>query len=447
MGRLLRPALYGTIALVLAAALTFVASLTTGSAGDSPSPDRVVNGGGAASDLGPGAIDDPAQYIPTLQNRLRRMPQDHRGWSTLVLAYVEQARITADPTYYAKADKALGRAARLAPEDSVMFTARAALKNARHDFSAAVEAADRAVAVNPYSAAAHAYRADALTELGRYAEARRAARRADNLKPGPSTFARLSYAAELRGDLDEATRLMRLSRNAAGTSAGSFAFAAYHLGELARIQGDLRGAARHYGSALEADPSFMPAYAGRARVAVADGDIAAAEKDYTEVVRRLPLPEYLVELGELYLATDRPELADAQFAVATASAALAKANGVLVDLETAFFEADHGSTDAALEAARAEWDYRQSIFSADALAWALHRNGRDAEALPYARQATRLGTQDARMIFHRGAIEAELGMDAAARKHLRAALAIDNGVAPWREGLARDLLSDMDVAP
>ena len=447
MGRLLRPALYGTLALALAAALTFVASITMGGTGGSSAPDRVVNGGGAPSDLSPGAIADPATFIPTLQNRLRRMPQDHRGWSTLVLAYVEQARITADPTYYAKAGKALERAARLAPEDSVMLTARAALDNARHDFRAAVVSAERAIAVNPYSAAANAYRADALTELGRYPEGRRAARRADNLQPGPSTFARLSYAAELRGDLDEATRLMRLSRNAAGTSAASFAFAAYHLGELARIQGDLRGAARHYTAALEADTSFMPAYAGRARLAVARGDIAAAEKDYAEVVRRLPLPEYLVELGELYLATDRPELADAQFAVATASAALAKANGVLVDLETAFFEADHGSPDAALDAARTEWDYRQSIFSADALAWALHRNGRDAEALPYARQATRLGTQDARMIFHRGTIEAALGMDAAARKHLQAALAIDNGVAPWREGLARDLLRTVDATP
>ena len=447
MGRLLRPALYGTLALALAVALTLVASITIGSTGDSPAPDRVVNGGGAPSDLGPGAIADPAAYIPTLQNRLRRTPLDHRGWSTLVLAYVEQARISADPTYYVKADKALSRAARLAPEDSVMLTASAALENARHDFRAAVTSADEAVAANPTSAAAHAYRADALTELGRYAEARRAAVRADNLSPGPSTFARLSYAAELRGDLVEATRLMRLSRNAAGTSAASFAFAAYHLGELARIQGDRAAAARHYGAAIEADPDFMPAYAGRARLAVARGDIAAAEKDYAEVVRRLPLQEYLVELGELYLATDRPELADAQFAVAAASATLARSNGVLVDLETAFFEADHGSSDAALEAARAEWDYRQSVFSADALAWALHVKGRDVEALRYARQATRLGTQDARMIFHRGAIEAALGMDAPGRKHLQAALAIDNGVAPWREELARDLLQTVDATP
>jgi len=447
VGRLLRPALYGTLALALAIALTVVASLTIGSAGNSPTPDRVVNGGGAPSDLGPGAIADPTAYIPTLQNRLRRTPLDHRGWSTLVLAYVEQARITADPTYYTKADKALERAARLAPDDAVMFTAQAALENARHEFRAALSASDRALAANRFSAAANAYRADALTELGRYPEALRAARRADNLTPGPSTFARLSYAAELRGDLEEATRLMRLSRDAAGTSAAYFAFAAYHLGELARIQGDIDGASRFYAAALEADKSFIPAYAGRARVAVARGKLPAAEKDYAEVVRRLPLPEYLVEFGELYLGTDRPDLAEAQLSVASATAELNRANGVKVDLETAIFEADHGDPAAALAAAQTEWDYRQSIFSADALAWALHVNGRDREALRYARLATRLGTQDARMIFHRGAIEAALGMDAPARTHLRAARAIDSGVAPWREGLTRDLLRSLEKSP
>ena len=54
------------------------------------------------------------------------------------MAYVEQARITADPTYYAKADQALARAAALAPHDSVMLTARATLAAARHDFTAAL---------------------------------------------------------------------------------------------------------------------------------------------------------------------------------------------------------------------------------------------------------------------------------------------------------------------
>ncbi|MGH8894164.1 MAG: tetratricopeptide repeat protein, partial [Actinomycetes bacterium] len=248
MGRLLRPALVTATALALAVAFTLVAAIVLGGSGAQNDPGTDASRVRAA---GRGA---PATDIESLQARLRTTPRDHRAWSTLALAYVEQARVTADPTYYSRADEAVDRSARLAPGDSVMLTARASLAAARHDFTAALRAVDKAIAANGYSAAAHAIRSDALTELGRYGPARRAAHRADNLEPGPATFARLSYAAELRGDLPEAARLMRLSRDAAGSSAATYAFAAFHLGELARTTGDMAAAAGHYAAALDADP-------------------------------------------------------------------------------------------------------------------------------------------------------------------------------------------------
>ena len=85
-------------------------------------------------------------------------------------------------------------------------------------------------------------RSDALTELGRYRDALAAAERTNNLRPGTSTFARLSYAAELRGHLRQASRLMADAARAAGT-ASSYAFAAFHLGELARAEGKPKAAA------------------------------------------------------------------------------------------------------------------------------------------------------------------------------------------------------------
>ena len=435
MGRLLRPALLGASALMLAGAMTLTAAVALGGP---PEVGTSAPGTQAAGTLG--AAGRPGSSIPALQQRLRTVPGDHRSWSSLALAYVEQARITGDPTYYPKAETAVARAARLAPGDSVVLTARASLAAARHDFDQALLDTEAAIAINPYSASAWAVRSDALTELGRYAEARRAATRADDLDPGPSTFARLSYQAELRGDLDEATRLMRLSLEAATSTAAPYAFASFHLGELARTAGDLRAAKRHYDAALGADPTYAPAIAGRARIAAARGNVAGAVRDYREVVSRLPLTEYVVELAELYLATGQPDLAREQLAVAEASAALQKANGVGTDLETALLEADHGSPAAALAAAESEWAARRTVHTADAMAWALHAAGRDREALGYARRATALGTQDARLLFHRGAIEAALDLAGAARTHLRAALRVDAGVAPLREQQARELL-------
>jgi tetratricopeptide (TPR) repeat protein len=442
VGRLLRPALLTATALALAVGLTLVAAIALG--GRSPGTDAV--GPSAAPAVGVAGRPSVAGDVASLQARLETVPGDHRAWSSLALAYVEQARVTADPSFYARADRAIKKATGLKPGDPVLLTATASLAAARHDFTAALDAADQAIEANPFGAAAHAVRSDALTELGRYAEARQAATKADDLDPGPSTFARLSYAAELRGDLREATRLMRLSRDAAGGSAPAYAFASFHLGELARTTGDMAAAARHYKDALRADPSFTPAVAGRARLAVARGDIEAALRDYTTVVTRLPLPEYVVELGELYQSFGRDAEAAAQFSVAEATAQLAAANGVGVDLETALFEADHGSPTAAVAAAQAEWDARHSVHTADALGWALHAAGRDDEALAYVRQATRLGTRDARLLFHHGAVAAALGKDAEARENLRAALAVDNGVAPLREGQARDLLDGLGGA-
>jgi tetratricopeptide (TPR) repeat protein len=438
MRPLLRPVLLVTSAAALAVALILGAAGLLGGSDRATEPPAA--GADAPAALDPVALRSAGDQIGALQARLRTTPKDHRSWSSLALAYVEQARITADPTYYAKADAALAKARALAPTDSVMYTASATLEAARHEFSRALADTGRALKVNPYSAIAEAIRSDALTELGRYDAALRAAHRADDLDPGPSTFARLSYQSELRGDLAGATRLMRLSQKESGTSASSYAYATFHLGELARAAGKPALAAHHYRNALDADPTYLPALAGLARLAVASGDLATAEQDYLRVVQRLPLTEYVVELGELYDSTGRPEMADQQYAVATASARLFAANGVTTDLETAVFEADHGSPAAALAAARTEWSRRHSIHTADALAWALHATGRDRMALGYARRANALGTRDARLVFHLGAIEAANKLPQATAT-LRDAKTLDAGVSPFREKLIDALLA------
>lgn len=55
------------------------------------------------------------------------------------------------------------------------------------------------------------------------------------------------------------------------------------------------------------------------------------------------------------------------------------------------------------------------MHTADALAWALHVNGRDAEALPYAHRATATGYRNAAFLYHRGVIELATGHRTAGR--------------------------------
>jgi Flp pilus assembly protein TadD len=73
----------------------------------------------------------------------------------------------------------------------------------------------------------------------------------------------------------------------------------------------------------------------------------------------------------------------------------------------------------------------------------LHATGHDREALRYARSATRLGTKDARLLFHRGMIETALGRVDAARRSLRAALAADPHFSPLQAPIARRTLATL----
>jgi tetratricopeptide (TPR) repeat protein len=137
------------------------------------------------------------------------------------------------------------------------------------------------------------------------------------------------------------------------------------------------------------------------------------------------LPEHVIALGDLYTSEGRTAQADDAYALARAEAALFRSNGVNVDVELALFEADHGQPVAALTDARAGWLSRHSIHAADALAWALYRNGRARPAARLERQALRLGTQDALSFYHAGMIALRLGDRDEARRMLSHALAIN----------------------
>ncbi|MEU2715189.1 tetratricopeptide repeat protein [Streptomyces sp. NPDC007205] len=389
--------------------------------------------------LGGGDLD---ASIAALQGHLRTQPKDSGGWATLGLAYVEQARTKGDPSRYPQAEQALKRSLALAPDSDQALAGRAALAAARHDFKDALTYADEALRQNPYSERALSSRIDALVELGRYAEASKAAGIADARKPGVPVFTRYAYVHELRGDVTTARRVLEQAL-AGAISKGDVAYVAAQLGQLAWNQGDYRTALTYYARALAADDTYLPALEGRARAQAAGGDRAAAIKGMETVVSRYPLPGPLVELGELYeargAAGDRAR-ARRQYALVDTWIALARANGVNADLDTALAAADHGDKTAALRAARAEWARRHTVHTADALAWALHVNGRDAEALPYARQATATGYHNAAFLYHRGMIELATGHRTAGRASLTSALGLNPGFSPLGAAEAREAL-------
>ncbi|NGN68729.1 tetratricopeptide repeat protein [Streptomyces sp. A7024] len=401
-------------AAVVAAAI----ALTTGALVLGGAPQDDSSGGPRRPLAGAG----PAG-VPALQAHLKAQPKDHAAWAGLAAAYIEQARTTGDPSRYPEAERALDRSLRLRPGggNDAALAGRAALAAARHDFPAALSAARRALAVNPYSERALATRVDALVELGRYDAAMRAAKTADLRRPGVPVFTRYAYVLELRGDVTGARRVLTRAADSA-RAPGDIAYVATQLGQLAWSQGQYATARRHYATALRAEPGSIAALSGRARTLAATGDTNAAIRDLRTVVQKAPLPSELALLGELYEATGRDRAAREQYRLIDDWAALARAAGVSADLDTAVAAADHGDPAVALRAARAEWQRRQTVHTADALAWALHANGRDREALRYARVATAQGYRWAPFMYHRAVIEGSQGMRKPLAAHLRQAL-------------------------
>lgn len=405
------------VALLVAGAAVFVRG--TGVAVD-PAARRTSSSALLLPTANAGSLDGE---IASLQQRLREIPDDWRGFAQLGLAYVAQARVTADPSWYPKAEGVLRRSLRLQPDENVDGALGiGALDLARHDFAAALREGRRASDLNPYSADAYGVIGDALLELGRYDRAFEAFQTMVDTRPDLASYARVAYARELVGDVPGAERAMRMAFDAAGTPSDS-AWTAYQLGELAFGSGDVDSARGWYARGLDLDPAYVPNLAGLAKVAWARGDDELAIARFTEVVARYPSAEFVGALADLYRATGKPALADRQEAVVAAMHDLATANGVNVDLELALFDADHGDPEGALAAARAEWARRQSVHVADAYAWALYANGRYERASTFAERALALGTRSALFLFHAGMIRLELGDEVGARRYLSDAVA------------------------
>ncbi|WP_432070334.1 tetratricopeptide repeat protein [Streptomyces sp. AA1529] len=404
-------------------------------------PDRADPPTGGRRAPAASSEDTAQRRIEALRQQIRRTGKNPRAWAELGLEYVQQAKTTADPAYYPKAGKSLRRSLDLQPRDN--FTAEVglgALAAGRHEFRDALRWARRATRTNPANAAARGVLGDAYTQLGRYRESFQAVQKMVDLQPGTPSLARASYTWELRGETDRARALMRRALKAA-SDPGDTAFARYHLAGLALRSGAPSTALREANAGLRSVPDNPDLLEVRARARTALGRPAAAVDDFEQAIAHVPQPAYVIALGELQQARGHLGKARRQYALYRTQERLLQQAGVRDDAEAVLFEADHGDADRAVGLGRRAVRSRPFLASHDAYAWALHRAGRDREALSHAEQALRLGTRSALYLYHRGMIHHALGDHAAARTDLRAALRTDPHFHPLHAPAARRTLT------
>lgn len=398
-----------------------------------------------ASSVGPPA-DTLDGLITQLQTRLEAVPGDHVAWSTLGIAYIQQARIIADPTFYDRADGAFAESFEVQPDGNFLaYAGQSALASARHDFAGAKELAEAGLAINGSSSILYGALSDAELQLGEYDAATDSVNEMLRLAPDSSSFARASYLFELKGNVDAAESLMQRALDNAGTPSDR-AFALTYLGELAFNSGDASAALDLYNRARAQAPNDAPSLAGKARAEAALGQVETAVDHYEELIDTAPEPSYIAEFGELLESLGRTDEAQVQYDLFDTVQRLYEANGVQPDAGPTLFYANHGAPEQSLRDAEIGVAARPFLAMYDAYAWALHVNGRDTEALEAIGTAQQQGWRNALIFYHSGMIKRSLGDLDGARADLAEAFEINPHFSPLAVPIASAMLAELNSA-
>jgi tetratricopeptide (TPR) repeat protein len=384
-----------------------------------------------------GFTSETDTQIQALQDHVKEAPGDYAVYDGLGSAFFQKARETGDIAFYDLAEQSLKRALALSPQDfrgADPLVHMALVYMGEHRFSEALAYAQKAIGTGSGNLAAFAIEGDAYTDMGDYDQAAAAYNTVQSLgrvTTSPLALAymsdsRMAYLCYLRGDSAEAIRLMNSAIAAAlqtNVPRENLAWLYFELGERYFQTGDLGNADLSYQSGITADPSHYRSLAGLAKIRAAQGRLEESIQLYQRSIAIIPFPVYVGELGDVYKKLGRVNEAQQEYALVEYIGHLSKLNQVLANRELAMFYADHGiKLPEALELGRKELEVRHDIYTWDALAWVLYRNGRFQEAGKAVDKALGLHTNDGLLLFHAGMIYHSLARDSEAEDLLSRAL-------------------------
>jgi len=363
---------------------------------------------------------------------IEKNPKDFEAYNALALALSRRARETSDVKFYNMAEEALQKSSAISPNNFDGGRIHVWLLLGKHEFAAAREEATRLNKKMPDDVMVYGFLTDANVELGDYPEAEKAAQWMLNLRPGNlPALTRAAYLRELFGDIDGSMELMNMAFSS--TPPSEVEDGAWILTQMAHLQlaaGKPEEAEKLLDQALLQFPGYHYALQNMAKVRI-------TQKRYEDAVTLLRQrynaaqhAENEYDLAEaLELAGHKDEAAKA-FAEFETKSLAESVRGDNSNRELIFYYADHAKQPAkALEVAELERYRRHDVYTLDARAWALHVNGRDAEARKVIEAALAVGIRDAKFFHHAGEIALTAGDKKAAAEYLQKAAALNTPVA------------------
>lgn len=349
---------------------------------------------------------------------------DYLSRTNLAVAHLAAGRQTGDFDAYDTAEAPIREALALNPRYSPALTTLAAVHLGRHEFPAALIAAEQALEHDPASVEALAALGDAHLELGHYDQAATAFEALERRLPGPASQARLAHLAFLEGQPDEAIDRAREALELDGTNPDPSYRAA--LTTYALDAGDIDLAATTAQRAFTQTPEAPAAIETLAQVRVSQGRLDEAAVLYERLLEEGPDPAAHAALGDIYTALGQPDAAQQQYLAVEPAAASITDSPVVFDREIAIFFADHQiDVDRAVDIAERDLENRQDIYGYDTVAWARYQAGDLDGATQAMNKALALGTKDPHLFYHAGMIAAATGNHDQARHYLSEALTIN----------------------
>jgi tetratricopeptide (TPR) repeat protein len=374
------------------------------------------------------AQPSPAERsIAQARKLIDRNPNDFEAYNALALALSRRARETSATRFYVQGEEALQKSFSISRDNFDGKRIQIWLLLGKHEFAAALEAANSLNKAMPDDVMTYGFLTDANIELGNYDEAEKAAQWMLDLKPGNMPgLTRAAYLRELFGDIDGSLDLMKMAYES--TPPNEVEDRAWILTQMAHLDllaGKLEESEKLAQQALSLFPGYHYALGNLAMVRVEQKRYAEAVELLRQRFEAAPHAENLFELAKALQSAGQMTEANRAFAEFEEKSLQETNRADNSNHELIFYYADYAKQSAkALEVAEREVRRRRDVYTLDAYAWALYANQRYADACTQIEAALAVGVRDPSILRHAGEIAIKGGGSVATNLHLRESMRV-----------------------
>jgi tetratricopeptide (TPR) repeat protein len=373
------------------------------------------------------------ETLEALELRARQNAID-TAWNRIADARLRLLASTSDLANLRLATRAVEQSlqATAAECNATGLALRVRVELASHRFKDAKSSAEKLCSISPEHAYPLALLGDACFNLGEYEASERVWRQmAERDSTVLMLEPRLAQLDLLHGRNNEArtryNRVLEAAQELEREAPDILAWTSVQLGELAFAGGDWITAAKHYDTALAAHSDYYSALEHKAELLGAQGKVDEAAALYSRLLDRVPRPDVMHQLGDLYLFFGKQSDAAPWHAKALTAYLESTGKGEAIyfhNLATLYADSLN-DPDCALEWARRDLTTRQSIQAYDAIAWALYKSGSFEEARNTILRVLTFETRNPHVLYHAGTILLRAGDMLAGKLRLQETVAVN----------------------